>query len=154
LGAFKEIYLRYNDYNWYLKADDDTVVFMDHLREFLSDKNPQDPLTYGCTLKGKVYKGYQSGGAGYVLSREALNRIGEQLNKNYSFCPNSGIEDFDVARCMRMLDVYPGKSVDDELNERFHPFSIKFHVYGHYLPTYYTFTEFPVRAVSLYKLFV
>jgi glycoprotein-N-acetylgalactosamine 3-beta-galactosyltransferase len=144
-GAFKEIYLRYNDYNWYLKADDDTIIFMDHLRDFLKDKNIHENLTYGCNFKKLVYRGYQSGGAGYVLSREVFTRLGKKLVENNSFCDNNGVEDQDVARCLRKLDVYMGKSVDDELRERFHPFDVKFHFHGHYLSTYYSFTEYPVR---------
>ena len=46
--TFKYLYSRYGDqYDWYLKADDDTFVFVDHMREFLSDKNASKPVTFG-----------------------------------------------------------------------------------------------------------
>jgi hypothetical protein len=45
--TFKYVYKHYNDYDFYLKADDDTFVFVDNLRKFLSDKNRTSPVTYG-----------------------------------------------------------------------------------------------------------
>lgn len=46
--TFKYLYSRYGDqYDWYLKADDDTFIFVDHMREFLSDKNASQPVTFG-----------------------------------------------------------------------------------------------------------
>lgn len=88
--TLKDVYKRYNKYDWYLKADDDTFIFVDNLRNFLIDKNSTDPVTYGYDFKVIVKKGYHSGGAGYVLSNEALTRIGSKLDKNFKFCPNSG----------------------------------------------------------------
>jgi len=37
--TFKDIYKRYNNYDWYLKSDDDTFIFVDDLRNFLSTLN-------------------------------------------------------------------------------------------------------------------
>ena len=45
--SFKHIYSQYPDYDWYLKADDDTFIFMDNLEYFLSTKNPYKPVSYG-----------------------------------------------------------------------------------------------------------
>lgn len=45
--AFKHIYLNYPDYDWYLKADDDTFIFTENLRFFLSLKNPKKPISFG-----------------------------------------------------------------------------------------------------------
>jgi len=45
--TFKYLYRHYNDFDFYLKADDDTFVFVDNLRKFLSDKNRSSPVTYG-----------------------------------------------------------------------------------------------------------
>ncbi len=46
-GAYKYIYSNQNNYDWYIKADYDTFVFVDNLRKFLSDKHPLKPVTYG-----------------------------------------------------------------------------------------------------------
>jgi glycoprotein-N-acetylgalactosamine 3-beta-galactosyltransferase len=130
--TLRDVYLRYNDYDWYLKADDDTFIFVDNLRSFLSNKNSSKPVTYGYDFKMFVEKGYHSGGAGYVLSNEAVRRIGSKLASDYKFCPNSGTEDVDIATCLRKLLVYPDKSIDAGGRERFHPFSIKTHFNGNF----------------------
>lgn len=49
--TFKYLYAQYPDYDWYLKADDDTFIFVDNLRLFLADKNPSKPVTYGYDLE-------------------------------------------------------------------------------------------------------
>ena len=91
--TFKYMYLNYKKYDWYLKADDDTFVFIDNLRAFLRNKNSSSPVTYGWDFHCYVNYGYHSGGAGYVLSHEAMTRIGSKLVDNYTFCKyNGGIE--------------------------------------------------------------
>jgi glycoprotein-N-acetylgalactosamine 3-beta-galactosyltransferase len=62
-----------NNYDWYLKADDDTFVFVDNLKQFLSNKNSNLPIDFGYDFKVIVSGGYHSGGAGYVLSKGKLN---------------------------------------------------------------------------------
>ncbi len=79
-------YINHRNYDWYLKADDDTFIFNDNLRLFLADKNQNDPVTFGHHLKG--HGGYLSGGAGYVLSKESLQRLGSKLITNQKYCPN------------------------------------------------------------------
>ena len=127
------IYKHYNDYDYYLKADDDTYIFINNLRSFLKNKNSSNtPLTYGYNYKQFVDKGYHSGGAGYVLTNSALKKLGEKLSTDYKFCPNSGTEDIDVAKCARMLNIYPARSTDDLGRERFHPLSITRHYTGNF----------------------
>ena len=41
----------FNDFDWFIKADDDTYLFVDNLRTFLSDKNSSDPVTFGYNFK-------------------------------------------------------------------------------------------------------
>ena len=48
---------------------------MENLRAFLGQHNTEDPLQFGCKLKYIEPRGYMSGGAGYVLSKEALRRL-------------------------------------------------------------------------------
>ena len=43
-------------------------------RLMLKDKNSSEPVFYGHKFKVIVKQGYFSGGAGYVLSKEALTR--------------------------------------------------------------------------------
>lgn len=124
LLTFRHLYREFKDYDWYLKADDDTFVHVENLRYFLQDKNPKQAVTFGYDFKLFVDHGYHSGGAGYVLSNEAFTRIGSKLNQNLSFCQNSGIEDVDVAKCLRNLGVYPNRSVDSLNRERFNPLSL------------------------------
>ena len=107
---------------------------MDNLREFISDKNASLPVTYGHDFKPYVEKGFHSGGAGYLLSKEAFQRFGKKLNGNRDW-DYIGAEDVDVARALRNLQVYPEKSLDSKGRERFHPFDIglSFHVNFFYI---------------------
>ena len=148
--TLEDVYLRYNDYDWYLKADDDTFIFVDNLKTFLKTKNSSQPVTFGFDFKIIVEKGYHSGGAGYVLSNEALQRIGSRLSENYTFCSNSGLEDVDVAKCLRKLDVYPDKSIDDKGRERFHPLSVSTHLKGAIPGWLHGYASNPLRKVNNY----
>lgn len=145
--TFKHLNLKHNEFDWYLKADDDTFIFMDNLRTFLNDKNSSLPVTYGYDFKKVVPFGYHSGGGGYVLSKEALVRIGSKLNEDYSFCPNTGYEDTDVALCLRMLDVYPNKSIDRFGRERFHPLNITDFFYGDFPEWMIEYASNPIQTV-------
>ena len=148
LRTFQDLYLRYNNYDWYLKADDDTFIFVDNLRSFLKTKNSSQPVTYGYDFGVTIDHGYHSGGAGYVLSNEAIKRLGAELVSNFSFCKNTQIEDIDVAGCLRIVKVYPEKSIDDDGAERFHPFHIKNHVLSHY-PS--GFLQYSANAIKLVR---
>ena len=46
-----ELYTRYDNYDWYLKADDDTFVFVENLRDFIYGKPLHEPIMYGYRLK-------------------------------------------------------------------------------------------------------
>jgi glycoprotein-N-acetylgalactosamine 3-beta-galactosyltransferase len=156
--SFKHLYKTEKDpFDWYLKADVDTFVFIDNLREFVKDKNALHPVTYGYNYKTVVPKGYQSGGAGYLISREAFVRLGSALNKNYSFCPNSGFEDIDVARCLRKLQVNPASSLDQLGRERFHPLDFDHHYNGKFNGRYKWLNSYaanPLKKVSKYLQFL
>ena len=147
LRTFQDVYLRYNNYDWYLKADDDTFIFVDNLKSFLKTKNSSQPVTYGFDFKTIVEHGYHSGGAGYVLSNEAIKRIGAKLVSNYSYCSNSNIEDVDVASCLRKLEIYPEKSIDETGAERFHPFHVKNHIQARYPSGFFEYSANEIKLV-------
>ena len=75
LLTYKYLYNKYNDYDWYLKADDDTFIFVDNLRQFVADKNSSSPVTFGYDFKVYIEKGYHSGGGGYLLSTKMFSNL-------------------------------------------------------------------------------
>lgn len=107
-----------DDADWFLKADDDTYVIVENLRYFLASKNHSEPVYFGHHFKPFVQQGYHSGGAGYVLSKEALKRFGRaKLN---TCREDGGAEDLEMGKCMEKLGVSPGISVDEFGRTRFH----------------------------------
>lgn len=50
---------------------------MENLRYMLLPYKPSEPIYFGCRFKPYVKQGYMSGGAGYVLSKEAVRRLVE-----------------------------------------------------------------------------
>jgi hypothetical protein len=50
--AFHYVYEHfYNDYDWFVKADDDTYLFIENLKLFLQEKNSSEPITFGYNFK-------------------------------------------------------------------------------------------------------
>ena len=74
-----------------------------------------------------------SGGAGYVLSREALKLFVEKglTETNQTFCKNQndiGYEDVEMGKCMAHLKVTAGDSRDTKGRERFLPLTPQSHL--------------------------
>ena len=71
-----------------------------------------------------------SGGAGYVLSREAVRRMVEDGLKDRTLCRSDagGAEDVEIGRCLEHLDVKAGDSRDKEGRKRFFPFVPEHHL--------------------------
>jgi glycoprotein-N-acetylgalactosamine 3-beta-galactosyltransferase len=126
--TYIDVYKKYGDYyDWFLKADDDTYVFMDNLRLYLKSLKQGERLFY---YGHKFYLGsfnYNSGGAGYVLPRVVMRKLVNKLTSNYSLGPNSGLEDMDVGKLLKKLNIYAKLALDSG-KILFHPFNIK-----HYL---------------------
>lgn len=110
--AFQYIYENHrNDADWFIKADDDTYVVVENLRYFLYPYSTNDPIYFGykMNLNNQLKHGYFSGGAGYVLSRNALERFGIAMQQSKTFdhtednCrigvdDNDGAEDFEIGK--------------------------------------------------------
>ena len=126
-----------------MKADDDTFVVVENLRYMLEPYKPSDPIYFGCKFKPYVRQGYMSGGAGYVLSREALNRFVEQAlkDKDHVICKTheyTGAEDVEIGKCLENVNVIAGDSRDSLGRGRFFPFVPQDHLMpGHVDPNFW-----------------
>ncbi|KAK6745994.1 hypothetical protein RB195_012231 [Necator americanus] len=121
--AFKWIYKNVlNDYDWFLKADDDTYVHMDNLRALLLDYSPNDPLVIGHLFQPNIGHGvYHSGGAGYVLSRDAVKRLVGRGFAKFPICNKKNAhEDVFLGTCLNKLNVTFVDGADKNGAYRFH----------------------------------
>ncbi|XP_071051932.1 glycoprotein-N-acetylgalactosamine 3-beta-galactosyltransferase 1-like isoform X2 [Onthophagus taurus] len=152
--AFYYIYqFHFNEADWFLKADDDTYVVLENLRYMLYPYKPTDPLYFGCKFKYNTYvkQGYMSGGAGYVLSKEALQRFVVIGLHNNTLCNpfDGGSEDLQLGKCMENVGVKAGDSRDSLGRGRFFPFIPEHHLIPGHCPksfwywkyVYYNTTE-------------
>ncbi len=117
-----------DEFDWILKADDDTYVIMENLKQFLSDKCSNHMTYYGFRYKpytpDTFAHDFNSGGAGYVISNKAVKTFSENYLGNGRFCrKTTGSEDVDIAKCLKEINVLPGDSRDERGLERFHPLS-------------------------------
>jgi glycoprotein-N-acetylgalactosamine 3-beta-galactosyltransferase len=138
MKAFRYIFEKhFNEADWFMKSDDDTYVILENLRYFLSSQNNDDPIYFGHHFKTIVKQGYLSGGAGYVLSKEAMRRFGARGNDSNICRQDGGFEDVEFGKCMQNLGVKVGNSTDKLGRSRFHCFGPETHLLGRYSDWYY-----------------
>ena len=137
-------------------ADDDTYMIVENLRYFLKDKDPAQPVYYGRRFSPNVKQGYMSGGAGYVLSREALQRLIVRGLNISGKCreDDGGAEDVEVGKCLESVDVIAGDTRDELGRERFLPFIPEHHLIPDILPKdmwYWSYSYYPAKQVRIVK---
>ena len=147
--AFRYVYETYFDKaDWFMKTDDDTYVIVENLRYFLSGESPADPIFFGHHFKRKSNDEYVSGGAGYIVSKEALKRFGEK-GKTRSICrKDGGSEDIEFGQCIQRLGVRIGNSTDNLGRSRFHCFDPETHLQGYFPDWYKTYDFYGANKVS------
>nr|XP_057903119.1 glycoprotein-N-acetylgalactosamine 3-beta-galactosyltransferase 1 [Doryrhamphus excisus] len=122
IQAFHHIHQHHlNDADWFLKADDDTYVIVENLRRMVSQLDSEEPLYLGRRFRPFVGQGYMSGGAGYVLSKEALRRFIRGFATG-ACTPYSSTEDLSLGKCMEAMKVEPVDTRDGNGRHTFHPF--------------------------------
>ena len=122
--GFQKAYESYlQKVDWVLKADDDTFIIMENLHHLLSEYNPSEPMWFGCLLKAQR-KDYMMGGAGYVLSKEAVIRLNEISLINGTRCgdENEKAEDVIMGNCLGNVGVKNMNSTDSNGRYLFLPF--------------------------------
>ncbi|TFJ95368.1 protein CapI [Platysternon megacephalum] len=134
--------------DWFLKADDDTFVVLDNLRWLLANHTPEEPVYFGKRFKPYAKQGYMSGGAGYVLSKEALRRFVEGFRTQVCSHTTS-VEDLALGQCMEKMGVRAGDSRDAAGRETFHPFGPESHLTGKFSKSfwYWKYCYYPIVEV-------
>jgi glycoprotein-N-acetylgalactosamine 3-beta-galactosyltransferase len=127
------LYKRYShDYDWFFKADDDTYVIVENLRHLLR-RRPSNISFYHGYIARTPDRYYPSGGAGYVLSQEALLQFGEQIlikPEKRKLCNVDEAEDVNLAYCLARIGIFVTNARDDQQLERFHPMTFEQHFMG------------------------
>lgn len=146
IRAFHYVYEHHmNEADWFLKADDDTYVVVDNLRWILSNHTPEEPIYFGKRFKPYSKQGYMSGGAGYVLSKEALKRFVEGFRTKV--CTHTTpVEDLALGQCLEKMGVLAGDSRDTLHRETFHPFVPEHHLTSKFSKNfwYWTYCYYPI----------
>jgi len=96
-----------------------------------------------------------SGGAGYVLSREALDRFVLRAMRDVRHCQRDavGVEDVEMGQCLASVGVVAADSRDEHGRERFHPFTPDIHLIRGRVPRdnwYWQYNYYPTREVCLH----
>ncbi|XP_077386022.1 glycoprotein-N-acetylgalactosamine 3-beta-galactosyltransferase 1-B [Festucalex cinctus] len=146
IRAFHYVHKHYgDDADWFLKADDDTYVIVDNLRWVLANHTPDEPIYYGRRFKPYVKQGYMSGGAGYVLSKEALRRFVQGFQTKV--CTHtSSVEDLAMGQCLQKVGVLAGDSRDTVQRETFNPFVPEQHLTAQFPNSfwYWSYCYYPI----------
>ena len=112
-----------DDFDWFLKADDDTYVIMENLKFLLSHfKDSTVPGYIGCQFKHFSPQGYNSGGAGYLFNRAGLKLLVEEGYRRPGHCRLAGgSEDIETGRCAAKVGVKTLDQLDSQKRETFFP---------------------------------
>ncbi|XP_051933281.1 glycoprotein-N-acetylgalactosamine 3-beta-galactosyltransferase 1-B [Hippocampus zosterae] len=134
-----------NEADWFLKADDDTYVVVDNLRWVLANHTKDEPVYFGRRFKPYIKQGYMSGGAGYVLSQEALRRFVQGF-QNKVCTHTSSVEDLALGQCLEKVGVLAGDSRDTSQRETFHPFIPEQHLTAEFPKSfwYWSYCYYPI----------
>lgn len=122
--GFEWAYGNRHDFDWVVKADDDTFLVVENLQAALLRLDPDRALATGVQLRTwDTGSAYFNGGAGYVLSRGAVRRLvedglrGRRCGENLNLGAN---EDVNMALCLAHLGVVFLDSRDSLGRQRFH----------------------------------
>jgi glycoprotein-N-acetylgalactosamine 3-beta-galactosyltransferase len=91
-------------------------AIVENLRYMLSTYDTSEALYFGCRFRPYVENGYMAGGAGYVLSREAVRRFVEEALPDDKKCSHDhgGAEDVLMGEC-HLYDVIWAATMNGKL---------------------------------------
>ena len=138
-----------NNFEWFIKADDDTFVATENLSGFLQYYDPEYPHYLGHALRHRWKKDniIFNSGTCYVLSRATIKKIGPYLqhlptvhpppSKEHCIDRVGAGEDPATASCLVGVGIRPGNTLDHELRERFLSFRDTDHIKMYREDTWY-----------------
>ena len=109
-------------------------MFIENLKHMLQSYNSNRPWYFGSKIKPRegLHQGYMSGGAGYVLSKKALEKFVTKgiKDKTAKICRSNGkgSEDVELGKCMENLGIDPGDTRDTFGKGRFFPLAPEKHL--------------------------
>eukprot|EP00055_Hartaetosiga_balthica_P005390 m.15713 g.15713 ORF g.15713 m.15713 type:complete len:771 (-) comp4514_c0_seq1:214-2526(-) len=114
------------DYGWFIRADDDSFLNMDNLRDMLKDYNATDKHFFGRRLHIDEDDFY-SGGPGTIVSQGALQAFGDAMKEDIlEIIPSHDTfaDDAEIAVAFKKLEIFPEDTRDEHQLERFSTLSL------------------------------
>lgn len=119
-------------FDWFMVGGDDLYVILNNIHAYLSSSAIRDANTAGQPLYlGRRFRqpsedfSFNSGGAGYLLNRAALEAFVETVPEYADI--DSSAEDVMVGRALHLAGIQPFDTRDEHGAERFHPFTPRLH---------------------------
>ncbi|CAL8105616.1 unnamed protein product [Calicophoron daubneyi] len=106
-AILRYVYQYRNDFDFFVKADDDTYILPENLRHALAGINSEEKLMLGYPFTHIVRDGHLSGGAGYVFTRAGFKALVEESLDRHPACPtyDEDKEDVKVSICAYAVGV-------------------------------------------------
>uniref|UniRef100_A0A7S4RPB1 N-acetylgalactosaminide beta-1,3-galactosyltransferase n=1 Tax=Ditylum brightwellii TaxID=49249 RepID=A0A7S4RPB1_9STRA len=123
-----------DEFDFFFIGGDDLFVLPQNLREYLWVLgDPEEDWFVGRRFKPRPGGEFNSGGAGYALSRSTLRKFLSQMEEERcKATQHTAMEDVMIARCLEnMHGITYHDTRDDENRERFHPFAPGLHYVWH-----------------------
>ncbi|CAK9302572.1 unnamed protein product [Gordionus sp. m RMFG-2023] len=121
IRAWRYVYRNYgNDFDFFLKTDDDLYIIVENLKLFLADKNP-DALEFYAhnTLLGMGEEPFDQAGTGLILTRRSLASLNREVIIEKPKClledRYGDGEDWKTAFCLRFVAGAKGVNTLDSL---------------------------------------
>ena len=126
-SMWKYVAAHYLDqYDWFFIGGEDLYVIPQNLRDYLATRpGPETPQFLGRRFRDYGNVLFNSGGAGYALSRSALQAYAAHAeDARCAPAAHTPQEDVQVAKCLKkILGIEPDDTRDASGRERFHPFA-------------------------------
>ncbi|VDM64098.1 unnamed protein product [Angiostrongylus costaricensis] len=143
-----------DQFDWYFKADDDTYVIMEHMYEYLATLDPTEPYYLGYTLRPYLKRGYNGGGAGYVLSRAALKLFLQRAFFDRTICPIDFNEDVGIGRCLQNVEIFPHDTRNKKGQPRFNTYRPSYMFRGLISDEWHYYKPLKVGVSCLFACFI